>query len=377
MRVGKTPPTILAASDAGAERILVVCPAIAVVHWRCEFERWWPKHTMPQKLDVVSYDRLRMEQAYYLDQRYDLLIVDECHYAKNPESQRTRLVYSKNGMAWRADRIWALSGTPAPRHAGELWPILRTFGVVGMTYDDFIRRYCDLNYLTGKPKWTKTKHIPELRDLLAKIMLRRKRKEVAPELPDIDFQFLEVGRYDGVDLPPMNPTESVEEYMGRYADSESRRDVAMSKVPALVEEITFNWTAGLLDKFTVFGWHVDPLVMLADSLRERGIRVGVINGTTTDTARQRIQQEFRSGKLDGVIANVLTAGTAIDLSTARHGYFLELDWTPGNNMQAANRMISMEKEDKVSIDVVTRPGTVDDRVQHKLLTIVRQLDKLY
>ena len=46
-------------------------------------------------------------------------------------------------------------------------------------------------------------------------------------------------------------------------------------------------------------------------------------------------------------ANIAAAGTAIDLSAASHGYFLELDWTPGSNLQAANRLVSMQKSEKV------------------------------
>ena len=78
-----------------------------------------------------------------------------------------------------------------------------------------------------------------------------------------------------------------------------------------------------------------------------------------------------------ICANILTAGTAIDLSAASHGYFLELDWVPGNNTQAANRLVSMGKDEPVTFDVVTWPGSVDDAVQRILLTRTRQLSKLY
>jgi hypothetical protein len=53
-----------------------------------------------------------------------------------------------------------------------------------------------------------------------------------------------------------------------------------------------------------------------------------------------------------------------------------LDWVPGNNAQAANRLISMEKEEKVTFDVVTWPGSTDDRVQKILLRRVAELSKL-
>ena len=76
-------------------------------------------------------------------------------------------------------------------------------------------------------------------------------------------------------------------------------------------------------------------------------------------------------------ANILAAGTTIDLSAARHAYFLELDWVPGNNVQAASRLVSMGKLDPVTCDVVTWPGSFDDKLHRTLLTRTRELSKLF
>ena len=40
MGLGKSPQAIRAADMAGARRVAIVCPAIARVNWRREFERW-------------------------------------------------------------------------------------------------------------------------------------------------------------------------------------------------------------------------------------------------------------------------------------------------------------------------------------------------
>jgi len=367
MRVGKTPQAILAAHKVGARSVLVLCQAIAVPHWTSEFGRWWPDGAFPSNLRIVSYAKAALIQEELLAEVWDVLIVDECHYAKNPEAARTKMVFGKNGLGWRARRLWALSGTPAPRHAGELWPMLRAFGVVRMDYQQFIDRYCLIDYLSGKPSGTRVKMIPELHGMLAKIMLRRKRSEVAPEVPAIDFQFLEVNRSGDADLP--------EDY--ERASDEDRIAVAMGRVNALSQHIEFAMENQLLNKFVVFGWHIEPLLNLAATLRAHGLRVGVINGMTPPKQRAEIQAAFKKGLLDGVLANIITAGTSIDLSTARHAYFIELSWSPADNTQAANRLINMTMKDKVTVDVATCPGTVDDRVQQRLLTLVRQLAKLY
>jgi hypothetical protein len=52
---------------------------------------------------------------------------------------------------------------------------------------------------------------------------------------------------------------------------------------------------------------------------------------------------------------------------------LELDWLPANNIQAANRLISLDKDEPVTFDICTRPGTVDDHIQRILLRRAQEL----
>jgi SWI/SNF-related matrix-associated actin-dependent regulator 1 of chromatin subfamily A len=380
MRVGKTPQAILAAHKAGAQSVLVTCPAIAVPHWQREFERWWPGGPMPRR-EIWSYDRARTHWNAGLRGRVDLFIPDEAHFCKNPEAARTKMVYGKDGFGYHSGAIWPLSGTPAPKHAGELWCMLKAFGVVGLSYEDYVRRYCVLDGL-GVIRGTKESMIPELRGLLAKVMLRRTRKEVAPEMPDIDFQFLEVQPKGAKDISApsgfaMNDAALLDWLeMQRNADQEDRIAVAMAKARELVNHIEFAIENNLLQQIVVFGWHVEPLKWLNCELVARGISVGLITGATTGLMREVVQDRFRDGDLQVVAANILAAGTAIDLSSARHAYMLELDWVPGNNLQAVNRMVSMDRMDKVTVDVVTWPGSVDDRVQRVLMRRVRELNQL-
>lgn len=379
MRVGKTPQAILAAHKAGARTMLVVCPAVAVPQWEREIERWWPGGPLP-RTRVWSYDKARTEWVMGTRGAVDVFIPDECHFAGNPEAARTRMVYGKHGFAWYAGAVWPLSGTPAPKSAASLWPMLRAFGVMGMAYEDFLTRYCTLRPMSWVPTGTKVAMIPELKALLATVMLRRTRRQVRPDMPDIGFDFLSVKpetstRYV---VPPRMTDDALLEWLAvnEHANREDRVAVALAKAGPLAEEIAFALNNGLLKQTVVFGWHIAPLEWLAGTLNARGLRAAAITGKTPRGERERIQNEFRAGRLDVVCANILAAGTAIDLSAARHGYFLELDWVPGNNVQAANRLVSLDRSEAVTFDVVTWPGSADDRVQKVLLTRVAQLAKL-
>lgn len=374
MRVGKTPQAILAAHKLGLQKILVVCPAIAVQHWDREFVKWYDMAgtAMLPLTTVLSYDKAKLLAAELTARRWDLVIVDECHYAKNPDTQRTKLIYGKNGLGWHTDRMWALSGTPATKHAGELWAMLYAFGVVGMNYGEFLRRYCIMQPFTLKVIGTKPAMVPELRALLAQVMLRRTRRQVAPEMPAIGFEFLPVTI--DKDLPP--PGVDYEALTSDDFTPEVRQAVALAKVPQLADEIAFAIANGLLQQTVVFGYHRTPLHAMFDQLTRRGIHSATITGETPAGQRQFVQDEFRAGRLEVVLGNIIAAGTAIDLSSASHGYFLELDWLPANNAQAANRLVSMDKAESVTFDVVTMPGSVDDKINRILLRRSAELCKL-
>ena len=378
MRVGKTPQAILAAKQIKSNKTLIVCPAIAVPQWKSEWWRWWPEAN--HQAVVVSYDGLRNGKDNLLSHEWDLAIVDECHFAKNPEAQRTKLIYSKGGLGHKAKRMWVLSGTPATKSAADLWPMLVAFGATQMGFSAFVDRYCKVNAFTGRIIGTKSYMAPEVRGLLAKIMLRRTLAEVAPQLPPIAFDFLNVelsGPAD-VKIPDHITDAHLPAWIDAHAalDTEDRQAVATAKVPALVEHIVFALENGLIERVVCFGWHKAPLEALATELQMRGIGVGVITGKTSPKQRAWVQEQFKDGSVKVVVANILAAGTAIDLSAASHGYFLELDWLPANNVQAANRLVNIDKG-PVSFDIATVAGSADERVQKVLLTRARELATIY
>jgi SWI/SNF-related matrix-associated actin-dependent regulator 1 of chromatin subfamily A len=380
MRVGKTPQAILACDAISARRILVTCPAIATEHWKREFAKWSPDRPPAHILDrhgpppagwegvlVGSYNQMVTHNQGLAAARWDVFIPDEAHFAGNPTAKRTHMVYGRTGLGWHADRIWALSGTPAPTHAGQLYPLLKAFGAVKCTYDEFVKNYCAVN-ARGLPSGTKKGAAPELNAIAAKVMLRRMRRDVAPEMPAIDFQFLEIGRTTEDDLSSVDPEAAL---------SEIRIAVAMAKVRALVENIRFALDNGLLRQTVVFGYHREPLAAVHAALMRAGYRVALITGDTPQTQRTMIQDHFLAGLLDVVVGQLIACGTAIDLSAASHAYLLELDFVPGNNTQAANRLVSMQRGMPVTIDVATCPGTFDDKLQRILIRRVQELSMLY
>ena len=376
MRVGKTGQAILAAHKAGAQSILVATPAIAVEQWEESIEQWWPSGPLP-RVKVVSWDMARRRWASGWRGTVDVFIPDEAHFAANPQASRTHMVYGSDGLGAKAGALWPLSGTPAPRHAGQLYPMLAHFGAVACTYEEFLTAYC-------YPKaggWvegvggTRTDKIPELRALLQPLMLRRTVWDVCPDMPEVEYLQLPVAGTAPPHVACWVPPGDVASWIEASAAGmhELRIETALAKVPAVVDRIRDLCDTGSM---VVVGFHQRPLEELVFRLNNAGIDADVLNGNTSKKHRRRIQEEFHAGKLRVVAANITTAGTAIDLSCARRGIALELDWVHANNAQFAMRLMSLDRMDQVVWEIATLPGSFDERIQAVLMRRARELNQL-
>lgn len=111
-----------------------------------------------------------------------VVILDECHRIKS-----TRAKTSKNLLehCQNAGRKFLLSGTPLENNIAELWNLVdfARSGLLG-TFYKYKQRYIMLdlydNMIAPKPQM-----LPELRDKIAPIILRKRKDEVLPDLPPL------------------------------------------------------------------------------------------------------------------------------------------------------------------------------------------------
>lgn len=428
MRLGKTCQAITACDKVNARRVLVVGPAISREHWRREFLRWSPGRScvlaankgpldrmnalaVGAKADdvvlSVSYDQAREQTRHLTRRRWDVLILDEIHYAKNPTAGRTQAVLAKGGVAWCATRIWALSGTPCPNHFGEIWPTARAFGVVKTGYWDFQNYFCQLDW-SGRPVGSRPDRFGEMRAILDKFMLRRLKKDVASELPPLSIEpwfiesstkFLDVvkpvkpAREEFVDrakkeerrlkerldqLPPDKHAQHLEQFASSY--TAMRKYHAILKAPAVYETVKFELENNLIDKVVIYGYHRDAMYVLFCALKDK-FRTEMVYGGTSDSKRNRALDNFakptRLGGARVFIGNILAAGSVIDLSAAHQGIMLEKDYVPGNNMQAMERMGGYKQTEPITFRDATIEGPIDGMVNDILNRKTVQLESIF
>jgi SNF2 family DNA or RNA helicase len=385
--VGKTGQLIRACDLINAQRVGVLCPDIGVLHWRREFRRW---STRDRRVDVIAWEDARNVKG---SERWDVLIPDEFHYGKNLEAQRTKAVFAKGGLAWYADRIWCASGTPAPNNVGELWPMLYAFGKTKMGYDDFIRYYCHVDD-RGKVRGNREDHIGELRAILKSFSLRRLKKDVLPELGAIDIQewyveprpdfvigtvlgFAEAEQRLRAQLAGKSAEDLLTFLAGDQEFSTLRRFNALLKAPAIFDTVRFELENGLLNKVVIYGYHKEALATLHNAFGRAGIGSVLIYGDTPKGERDGLIERWkRDAALPVICASSIIASTVLDFTAAHQGIMMEMDWVPGNNWQAMQRMHRHGQENPVTVRVAI--GTpIDEIVSDVLIRKTRDIAEIF
>ena len=148
--LGKTATVIVYAYRARLDRILVFCPNTIASVWQTEFDTWWPGRSshvvastdtllpdvnvllVPYHLAGLLRKRSRLLKKYGGDavdlwpvicsRSYDLMVADEAHNLRNPETARVRAIHA---IAARIPRRLLLTGTPFVNSSAELFTTLR------------------------------------------------------------------------------------------------------------------------------------------------------------------------------------------------------------------------------------------------------------
>lgn len=372
MGIGKTPQAIVAAEAIGAKRITVVCPAILRKNWADEFRRWHSgnllttivdegQQTVPHEGVVIVSTDLAAQPAIHqqlASQPIDVLICDETKDIKERATQRTRAVMGPaldgiDGIAGKADHVWFLNATPVLNHPGELYPMLKLFGVWTKDYVKFLNTFCKWrNHAKYGVRVTGVQNTDVLRGLLQQVVLRRRKRDVALNLPPLQQYDVPI---EAIECDPVNKfLTSLQTLQPLIADkikraidtqdwgfdedeqiSRVRRLIGLCKVAGVSEMLRRDFLAGMY-KCVLFGVHRDVLEYLRAFTRD--YRPFLIYGGTAEKKRQHAIETFQGGDRRLFFGQIKTAGVGLTLTAAQDVVLAESSWTPAENDQAIMRV---------------------------------------
>lgn len=187
MGLGKTVQVLAFLSRLPLARpALIIAPTSLLFNWRKEIEKFLPSSTLyvhqgsarskkelPQTgIVLTSYALLRFDAALFANTHWSSVILDEAQAIKN---ETTLLAQTMSAL--QADFRLSITGTPIENHLMELWSHFR------FLMPDLLgeKEKFQADVLAGE---SDKRHIKRLQKLTRPFILRRKKEEVAKDLPE-------------------------------------------------------------------------------------------------------------------------------------------------------------------------------------------------
>ena len=363
MGLGKTIQAIAAMTHLFNEdqtrHFLIVCPASVMLNWCREVVRFsdirvflvhgegretaFSNWKQQGGAAVTSYEGMsRITKQINKVMTLALFVIDEAHYIKNPEAQRTKNI---RRLYEESERILLMTGTPLENRVDEMCEL------IGFVRPDLV---------SGIREKAHLRNLPEFKKDLAPVYLRRLREQVLPE------------------LPPMTEEEewcsmTAEDRAAYIEQVEKQQFMAMRRVSFLQEELAFSAKACRLKelceaacdegrKVVVYSYFLETIRKAAQIIP--GAVLGTITGSIPVAERQRIIDQFTDAPGGAVlICQIQAGGTGLNLQAASVVVFCEPQIKPSLTKQALSRVYRMGQVQNVLVCHLLCENTVDEAVR--------------
>jgi SNF2 family DNA or RNA helicase len=357
---------------------LVVCPASLLHQWRAELRLWAPELAvvpvsgtpaerarlwrLPAHVYLVGYETLRgdvmdLRNSPVLRKRWDVVVLDEASRIKNRESG-----ISQACKRIPRERRWALTGTPLENSTEDLVSLL--------------------DFLLGDPSdKTRSWHSTNIRSTLKTLQLRRKKRDVLPDLPPLTIKelTLELGvrqreAYDRAEregtlrLRQFGPSLTIThvlELISRLkqlcnAEPVTGESAKMEDITArLATLVAEGHRALVFSQFTDGQFGVD---MVARALRV----FNPITFTGAMSAKQRSDavRAFRTDRRHkAMILSLRAGGVGLNLQSASYVFHMDRWWNPAIEDQAESRAHRMGQPYPVTAFRYVCADTIEERIE--------------
>jgi SWI/SNF-related matrix-associated actin-dependent regulator of chromatin subfamily A-like protein 1 len=391
---GKTISTLAAFEKAKLETGLVVCPVIAVPMWKdnIEYELGASVQTITDgsiplnrgsDFHVVTYGLVSKFFDDLMQQQADALIVDESHYAKNWEADRTMAIFGPTcdgvgGLYSSCKQCWELTGTPIERYADDLWSQLRATQPEHLAHynvlelKDFQAMFCHMMWKEygGIRKFVSAgnQNTAILNRMLYKNIgiIRRTMDEVEANMPPVTFR--EVGVRAKISRELQALLKGLDEHnimelllQGGDRINSAHRLTGMAKVDDVVHYVKSIYR----HRPVLLGfWHTDIGLALVEKLASSRCHVGFIDGSVDGAKREQVRKDFNTGKLDVLVGQISSMGVAMNLQERQvHVIFAEDYWSASKIEQFWKRAWRLGQKHHIQVDFCRAEIPVDTAVR--------------
>lgn len=126
----------------------------------------------------------------------------------------------------------------------------------------------------------------------------------------------------------------------------------------------------------VFTHHVDVAQKISEKLSENGLKTAVFSGETSIDDRNKIVENFQSGKIDVFVSTISAGGVGITLTRADTVIFAELEWSPALVAQAEDRCHRIGQENPVQSIYCVYENSIDAMLAQTIVEKTEIIDDI-
>lgn len=392
MGLGKTLEVIaFVMSEKPTKPTLVVTPSALTYNWLAEIHKFAP-HARAKLIDgtkedrtaalsevagcdfiITSYPLLRRDVHEYAELEFSYCFIDEAQHIKNPKTLSAKAVKKV-----RAEKCFALSGTPIENSLTELWSIF-----------DFIMP----GHLPARQQFTARYEKPimhgddaaraSLRNKIKPFILRRMKYEVLTELPDkientffaepepaqkkIYAAYLAAARREARELLELGDSMRILSLLMRLRQIcchpqlvDESYDKDSGKLTLLEELVESGIAAGR--RILIFSQFTSMLNIIRKHLESMGISCFYLDGSTTPAMRIELADRFNGGEGSVFLVSLKAGGVGLNLTGADMVIHYDPWWNPAVVNQATDRAYRIGQTRAVHVIKLATKGTIEEQI---------------
>jgi len=369
---------------------------------------------------VISYDTLTAAWPLIRMTQWDLAVLDESHYIKTPNAQRTKTAMKLRDLA---EQRMCLTGTPITNHVMDLYSQFEFLGegCSGFrTFKSFKSFYGVFETsAAGYEKLVGCQNMPLMQDRLARLSFIIKKEVALPDLPDKVYDVVEVEMTNAQGTIYRKMADELLVELEEYVENAENAAMAAQHVltrllrlaqitsghaviaaeydddgeelsPRRVIPITPNPKVeafmSLLaekpanEKVIVWACWVEDIRQLSEALEAAGIGHVLYYGQTSDVQRAESERAFNHDPACRVfIGNPTAGGTGLTLlgyppgqeehytTNCTQAVYFSQNWSPTARSQSEDRCHRRGTRKHIRITDLCVPNTIDQKIRARVL----------
>lgn len=395
MGLGKTLQAITTAINKkklfGFSRTLIICPASLKAQWKKEIEKFSDESAIivegkPEDREkiyatsdaffmVLNYETVLRDLQVINKMETDFIILDEAQRIKNFDTitaNTIKRLHKKHALV--------ITGTPIENRLTDLYSIMQ------FVDREFLEPLWEFSYqhcyfdLDKKDKITGYYNLQALNDRLKSILLRREKKDVIKELPEVTVHTIPVNLHPDQQSYHASYAKRLaqilsKKYISPYDLQEimmlltkmrmtcdstflvDRETYASPKLEELkdilIEKMDLKNSDG---KIIIFSEWVTMLQLIGRMLHENGIGFAQLTGKVAVKNRDKLIKKFETNPQCKVFLASEAGGTGLNLQVADTVINFEIPWNPARRNQRIGRInrIGQQSKHLTVIDLIAR-----------------------